>query len=228
MVNNIQYGVVLDYFYTHEIGLDFSTHHFSSHWITTIQDSVSHGIAPMQYSIPYTRRSKIVEKRTNVWPLIQKRTKCIRHLVLFINLLNSANLSLISEVTLILTIRLTVQYRDKYLRQGKNHHKNKNELLLLGHNLKIALVSFTRFSLEKRKNPSWKVLDVGCAPLSSLMGFVIFFSSIFMLKVVTSLKESIFASQLHNAKETSKCFLWRREGNKNYFRDEQVLCHLYS
>ena len=67
---------------------------------------------------------------------------------------NSANLYLISEVTLILTIRLTVQYRDKYLRQGKNHHKNKNELLLLGHNLKIALLSLTRFSLEKRKNPS--------------------------------------------------------------------------
>ena len=109
---------------------------------------------------------------TNVWPLIQKRTKCIRHLVLFINLLNSANLSLISEVTLILTIRLTVQYRDKYLRQGKNHHKNKNELLLLGHNLKIALLSFTRFSLEKRKNPS--------TPLSSLIGFVIFFNHIYV------------------------------------------------
>ena len=152
----------------------------------------------MQYSIPYTRRSIVVEKRTNVWPLIQKRTKkCIGHLVLFINLSNSANLSLISEVTLILTIRLTVQYKDKYLRQGKNHHKNKNELLLLGHNLKIALLSFTRFSLEKRKNPSWKVLDVGCAPLSSLMGFVIFFSTIFMSKVVKSLKESFFASQLH-------------------------------
>ena len=70
---------------------------------------------------------------------------------------------------------LWVQYRDKYLRQGKNHHKNKNELLLLGHNLKIALLSLTRFSLEKRKNPSWKVLDVGCPPLCSLMGFEISF-----------------------------------------------------
>ena len=123
---------------------------------------------------PYNRSSVVVEKMDQCLTFNKKRTKLIRHLVLFINLLNSANLSLISEVTLILTIRLTVQYRDKYLRQGKNHHKNKNELLLLGHNLKIALLSLTRFSLEKRKNPSWKVLDVGWPPLSSLMGFVIF------------------------------------------------------
>ena len=152
----------------------------------------------------------VVEKRTNVWPLIQKRTKCIRHLALFINLLNSANLSLISEVTLILTIRLTVQYRDKYLRQGKNHHKNKNELLLLGHNLKIALLSLTRFSLEKRKNPSWKVLDVDCPPLSSLMGFVIFFSTRFMLKVVKSLQKFYLLLNLVTR-------------NTNYFRDLATL-----
>ena len=141
-----------------------------------------------------------VEKRTNVWPLIQKRTKCIRHLALFINLSNSANLSLTSEVTLIFTIRLTVQYRDKYLRQGKNHHKNKNELLLLGHNLKIALLSLTRFSLEKRKNPSWKVLDVGCTPLSSLMGVVIFSNHIYVKGIF------ICFSSLNFTKETNNYF----------------------
>ena len=159
----------------------------------------------------------VVEKRINVWPLIQKRTKCIRHLALFINLLNSANLSFISQVTLILTIRLTVQYRDKYLRQGKNHHKNKNELLLLGHNLKIALLSLTRFSLDKRKNPSWKVLDVGLPPLSSPMGFVIFFQPYLCLRWVNLWRN--FYLLLNFTKETSKCFLWWREGNKDYFRD---------
>ena len=35
-IQNSAYGVVLDSFYTHEIGLDFSTHHFLNHWITSI------------------------------------------------------------------------------------------------------------------------------------------------------------------------------------------------
>ena len=35
-IQNSAYGIVLDCFHTREIGLDFSSHHFWSHWITTI------------------------------------------------------------------------------------------------------------------------------------------------------------------------------------------------
>ena len=41
------YGIVLDCFDTFEIGLDFTIRQVSSHWITTIQDSLSLVIAPI-------------------------------------------------------------------------------------------------------------------------------------------------------------------------------------
>ena len=35
-IQNSAYGVLLDCFYMLEVGLDFSIHHFLSHWITTL------------------------------------------------------------------------------------------------------------------------------------------------------------------------------------------------
>ena len=35
-IQKLSYCIVLDCFYTREISLDFSIHHFGSHWITTI------------------------------------------------------------------------------------------------------------------------------------------------------------------------------------------------